>query len=210
MNDQQAKLSKNIATWFANKKTYDATAISAEALELLNNVGEVRFKKSIMRDIRAIQQGLSHNYSGRNFIAKGIHPVKNRFIQMLYKQLVREHVIPVIYKFVEQSVEPGAFVKAIMLPEHVSEITRPVTEDETIDMEAKFKDLISRLKTQNGAMKTIVDAINENTFNELEFESESSSSSEPESPVVIKNSRKRTIQEILDDDIESDFVEDSD
>ena len=164
MNQQQAH---DIARWFSNKKTFDATEISATALNLFNRVGQRRFKSLVMTEIKEIQQGLSRKYAGRNFIAKGIHPVKQKLVNALYNKLVRDLVMPEIYKFVDHSVETGAFLASILVAEDVENINRPCTYDQTVAAEEHYKNLITGINTQAGALDKIVAAIGAGTLDQL-------------------------------------------
>lgn len=169
MNNQDQQQARDIARWFASKKTFDATEISATALALLNRVGQVRFKNLVMTEVEAIRNGLSRHYPGRNFIAKGIHPVKQKFINALYTKLVRERVMPEIYKFVNQAVEVGAFMTTLLVAEDVPGINRVVTSDQTVASEQHYKDLINGVNQEVDVLNRIIGALDNNNLDQLDL-----------------------------------------
>ena len=170
----------DIARWLANKATNDATTISGTALHLFNQLGQDAFKAAIMKYVREIQEGLSAHYPGCNFICEGVHPVKRKLIKAFYTRLVRERVMPEIYKLVEELVKPGAFAAVTMIAEDLPRITRQVTFDKSAATEERLKEITKNVKWTAGATDRIIGAIDNDDFDALDFSSESSSSSSSE------------------------------
>jgi len=183
---QRNEYADSIAHWFCNKSTIDATEVSRRARLLFNAVGQAAFKAMIMRKIHSIQRGIAAHYAGREFLKKGIHPVKQKLIMSLYTRLVRDRVMPVIYQLIEAMVEPGAFVATVMQTEDIPLIVGPVTYDATAAVEDELLELVNRLKNEPGASADILRALNNGNFADLIAPTESSSDSDEPEPAVAR------------------------
>lgn len=182
MNVQQREWARECAQYLACQSGRDETETSHVALQLLNQVGQEQFKRSIMNEVRRIQQGISAKAPGREFISDGIHKNKKGLINALYTRLVRDRVMPEIYRFVDQAVKPGAFATVLLIAEDVQRIRTPITYDQSEAVEARLVDLIAKVKGRAGAVDRVVASLRAGTFDDLEISSSSSEEEDDEPP----------------------------
>ena len=168
ITDQHRDWACSLAMYLAKKDSEDATQISHKAVALWNAVGEVKFKKLIMFYMRQILLGINGSYPGQNILNEGIHPMKRKFIRAMYDRLVRDRVMPEIYKYMFQNIEPGAFAHVLTVAEDFPRLRGVVTEDKSVRTENHLRELIASIKRRHGAVDEIVRALARDNFGDLD------------------------------------------
>lgn len=99
-----------------------------------------------------------------------IHPMKQKFVNTLYKRLVRELVMPIIHQFFKDEVKPGAFVSTLVIPEDMPRLRGAVEYDQSAAVEINLRDLINNVKYRPGTANLVTDALRRGTFDNLEID----------------------------------------
>jgi len=209
LSENQRENFVKIVSYMAKQDPSKATEISEIATDLFDELGERDFKKAIIFYIYQHHGSLASNYHGPNIIRKGIHIAVQRFINALYRRAVRDFVMLPIYKFIEDYVPAGDILRSLQQPDDYDRVRYPVTRSETAKEEEKFVRLTQAIKTKPGALDEIVQAINNNQFDDFEllssddeanqarFISLLSDEEEVPSPKIRHNKHKRVGNEII-------------
>lgn len=159
-----------IATFFAKKDSNDATQMSNLFVLLWNAVGSQNAVNLIWHYTTQIRVGINATYPGVNMFNKGsIHPMKQKFVNTLYKRLVREMVMPIIHQFFKDEVKPGAFVSTLVIPEDMTRLQGVVEYDQSAAVEINLRQLISNVKYRPGTANSVTEALRQGTFDNLEI-----------------------------------------
>lgn len=169
LSENQRENVVKIVSYMAKQDPSKATEISAIATDLFDELGERDFKKAIIFYIYQHHGSLASNYHGPNIIRKGIHIAVQRFINALYRRAVRDFVMMPIYKFIEDYVPAGDLLRSLQQPDDCDRFLDSVTRSETAKEEEKFVRLTQAIKTKPGALNKIVQAINNNQFDDFEL-----------------------------------------
>lgn len=160
-----------IAGFFAKKDSDDATQMSNLFVLLWNAVGSQNAVSLVWHYITQIRVGINSTYPGVNMFNKGsIHPMKQKFVNTLYKRLVRELVMPIIHQFFKDEVKPGAFVSTLVIPEDMARLQGAVEYDQSAAVEVNLRQLINNVKFRPGTANLVTDALRQGTFDNLEID----------------------------------------
>lgn len=169
-NDNHRDEAAEIARHLAKKDSTQSTRISGLFVMLWNAVGPLNCINLIWHYSKQILAGNMANCAGRNMFNRGaIHPMKQKFVNALYKRLVRELVLPIIYAYFKAHVEPGAFVATLVIPEDVPRLHGHISYDESANVETDLSDFIKNINYAPGTAGQIMEALKQGIFGDFEL-----------------------------------------
>jgi len=209
----------SIALWYSNKDATKSTKISKKAFNLCERFGVDITAELIQFYINQINSSLAEPRApGPHFLKNGISSLELKLIKTYYERLRRDIINPMLYEYINETINPKAFILAALTNSDKQNIhRRGITMDPDPD-----DDMMNRLINQCKRTRVVFnnhhnhDAfVDDNDDNVCMDDMDSDSFIDDSTPKVYKKPKKSkkskpVVIDLVSDEDDNDDIYDND